>query len=56
MIEFADGMHEYVTTPVRRALRVTSNGAEDVWYVETVNSRYRMEVRQSERLDDAQNG
>ncbi len=42
VIEFPDGMHEYVTTPVKRVLRLA---ASDVFYIETVNSRYRLEVR-----------
>jgi hypothetical protein len=46
VIEFSDGMHEYVTTPVKRVLRLASR---DVFYIETVNSRYRLEVRDRER-------
>ncbi len=42
VIEFPDGMHEYVTTPVKRVLRLAGR---DVFYIETVNSRYRLEVR-----------
>ena len=54
VIEFSDGMHEYVTTPVKRVLRMA---ARDVFYIETVNSRYRLEVRNRERrLDDASSG
>ncbi len=54
VIEFSDGMHEYVTTPVRRILRMASR---DVFYIETVNSRYRLEVCDSEnKLDDASSG
>ena len=54
MIEFSDGMHEYVTTPVKRVLRMA---ARDVFYIETVNSRYRLEVRDRERtLEDASSG
>ncbi len=54
VIEFSDGMHEYVTTPVRRVLRLA---ARDVFYIETVNSRYRLEVRDREHaLDDASSG
>ena len=54
VIEFSDGMHEYVTTPVKRVLRLAP---KDVFYIETVNSRYRLEVRDSERsLDDASSG
>ena len=46
VIEFSDGMHEYVTTPVKRVLRLASR---DIFYIETVNSRYRLEVRDRER-------
>jgi len=54
VIEFSDGMHEYVTTPVKRVLRLAPR---DVFYIETVNSRYRLEVRDSERsLDDVSSG
>ncbi len=54
VIEFSDGMHEYVTTPVKRVLRLASS---DVFYIETVNSRYRLEVRDRERtLEDASSG
>lgn len=42
VIEFSDGMHEYVTTPVKRVLRLAGR---EVFYIETVNSRYRLEVR-----------
>lgn len=42
MIEFPDGMHEYVTTPVKRVLRLA---AREVFYIETANSRYRLEIR-----------
>lgn len=42
VIEFADGMHEYVTTPVRRVLRIAGS---EIFYIETANSRYRLEVR-----------
>lgn len=48
MIEFADGVHEYVTTPVKRVLRLAGH---DVYYVQTANSRYRMEVSSGE-LDE----
>jgi hypothetical protein len=54
VIEFSDGMHEYVTTPVKRVLRLASR---DVFYIETVNSRYRLEVRDRERaLEDVSSG
>lgn len=44
VVEFQDGQHEYVTTPVQRVMRLTE---KNVYYVETTNSRYRLEV-----LDD----
>jgi len=54
VIEFSDGMHEYVTTPVKRVLRLAQKG---VFYIETANSRYRLEVRDREReLEDASSG
>ncbi len=42
VIEFQDGLHEYVTTPVERVL--TMDGGS-ILYIQTVNSRYRMELR-----------
>lgn len=42
VIEFPDGLHEYVTTPVKRILRICGG---DVYYLQTANSRYRLEVR-----------
>lgn len=42
VIEFSDGLHEYVTTPVRRVFRLCGR---DVYYIQTSNSRYRLEVR-----------
>ncbi len=42
VIEFSDGMHEYVTTPVRRVLKLAGG---EVFYIETMNSRYRLEVQ-----------
>lgn len=54
VIEFSDGMHEYVTTPVKRVLRLAG---KDVFYIETVNSRYRLEVRGRDvKLDGAVSG
>ena len=51
VIEFADGLHEYVTTPVRRVLKLAPG---EVFYIETMNSRYRLEVETREvSLDDA---
>ena len=45
MIEFADGLHEYVTTPVKRVLQICG---QDTYYLQTANSRYRLEVRSGE--------
>lgn len=45
VIEFPDGLHEYVTTPVKRILRLHEEGEREVYYIQTANSRYRMEVR-----------
>ena len=45
VIEFPDGLHEYVTTPVKRILRISGS---EVYYVQTANSRYRLEVRNGE--------
>jgi hypothetical protein len=54
VIEFSDGMHEYVTTPVRRVLKLAGG---EVFYIETMNSRYRLEVRTREMaLDDVMGG
>src|SRR5258708_38510815 len=51
VIEFSDGMHEFVTTPVKRVLRLAGR---EVFYIETVNSRHRLEVRGKQRaLEDA---
>ena len=54
VVEFSDGMHEYVTTPVKRILRIAGR---EVLYIETVNSRYRLEMRGREvALDGAVSG
>lgn len=54
VIEFSDGMHEYVTTPVRRVLKLAG---KDVYYIETANSRYRLEVRsRANALEGASSG
>ena len=45
VIEFSDGMHEYVTTPVRRVLKLAGG---EIFYIETMNSRYRLEVQTRE--------
>ena len=42
VIEFPDGLHEYVTTPVKRILRLAGR---EIYYLQTANSRYRLEVR-----------
>jgi hypothetical protein len=42
VVEFPDGLHEYVTTPVKRILRVAGR---PVMYLQTANSRYRLEFR-----------
>lgn len=47
VIEFPDGLHEYVTTPVRRILRLAGR---DVYYLQTANSRYRLEVRSGDNV------
>jgi hypothetical protein len=47
VIEFPDGLHEYVTTPIKRLLRVAG---EDVMFLQTANSRYRLEVRTDEMV------
>ena len=44
VVEFSDGLHEYVTTPVHRILKLVEHG---VYYIETSNSRYRLEYRES---------
>lgn len=54
VIEFADGLHEYVTTPVRRVLKLAPG---EVFFIETMNSRYRLEVQTQEvSLNDAMGG
>ena len=45
VIEFPDGLHEYVTTPVKRVLKLCDR---DIYYIQTANSRYRLEVRSNE--------
>lgn len=47
VIEFPDGLHEYVTTPVKRVLKLCDR---DIYYIQTANSRYRLEVRTSESV------
>lgn len=42
VIEFPDGLHEYVTTPVKRVLQLVGN---EVFFLQTANSCYRLEVR-----------
>ena len=48
VIEFADGLHEYVTTPVKRVLQLCGQDGQDTYYLQTANSRYRLEVRSGE--------
>lgn len=45
VIEFPDGLHEYVTTPVKRVLRICGR---EIYYIQTANSRYRLEIRSNE--------
>ncbi len=47
VIEFPDGLHEYVTTPVKRILRLAGS---EVYFIQTANSRYRLEVRSDDAL------
>lgn len=47
VIEFPDGLHEYVTTPVKRILRIVGG---DIYYIQTANSRYCLEIRQGEAV------
>jgi hypothetical protein len=47
VIEFPDGLHEYVTTPVKRILQLCGR---DIYYLQTANSRYRLEVRSGEAV------
>jgi hypothetical protein len=42
VIEFPDGLHEYVTTPVKRVLRLVG---DEVFFLQTANSCYRLEIR-----------
>lgn len=44
VVEFADGLHEYVTTPVKRVLRLAEENGQ-VYYIQTANSRYRLEIQ-----------
>ena len=47
VIEFPDGLHEYVTTPVKRCFRIAG---EDVFFLQTANSCYRLEVRSGDAV------
>jgi hypothetical protein len=47
VIEFPDGLHEYVTTPVKRILRLAGG---EVYYLQTANSRYRLEIRSGDAV------
>ena len=42
VIEFPDGLHEYVITPVKRVLRLV---CDEVFFLQTANSCYRLEIR-----------
>ncbi len=54
VIEFSDGLHEYVTTPVKRVLRVVG---QEIFFIETANSRYKLEVSGREQsLEGASSG
>ena len=54
VIRFSDGLHEYVTTPVQRVLRIARG---DVFFIETTNSRYKLEICASaEDLEGASSG
>ena len=41
IIQYLDGMHEYVTTPVVRIFQVINDGS---YYIETTNSRYKLQI------------
>jgi hypothetical protein len=47
VIEFPDGLHEYVTTPVKRVLRLVG---DEVLFLQTANSCYRLEIRSGNNL------
>jgi hypothetical protein len=47
VIEFPDGLHEYVTTPVKRVLRLAG---DDVFFLQTANSCYRLEVHSGQEV------
>jgi hypothetical protein len=47
VIEFPDGLHEYVTTPVKRVLRLVG---DEVFFLQTANSCYRLEVRKEKNV------
>ena len=47
VIEFPDGLHEYVTTPVKRVLRLVG---DEVFFLQTANSCYRLEIRSGASL------
>lgn len=49
VIEFPDGLHEYVTTPVKRVFRLCGH---EVYYVQTANSRYRLEVGAESAIEE----
>ena len=47
VIEFPDGLHEYVTTPVKRILWLAGR---KIMYIQTANSRYRLEFRTRDQV------
>lgn len=47
VIEFPDGLHEYVTTPVKRILRIVG---QETYYLQTANSRYRLQVQSGDAV------
>lgn len=47
VIEFPDGLHEYVTTPVKRVLRLVGR---EIYYLQTANSSYRLEVQSGDSV------
>lgn len=49
VIEIANGTHEYITTPARRVFRLAG---ENVWFVETANSKYRIEFHETARSSE----
>ncbi len=44
VVAFHDGIHEFITSPVVRVMRVGNSGT---LYIQTRNSVYRLEIRQA---------